>query len=320
MTALLERTRGRQGLRALSPAELRELQRLYRTATSDLSLARSRGQADLAAYLNQLVGQAHSVVYARRTERHWHLGRFFGVTVPQTCKRNWRCWVTAAAVLLATSVVGYVTTAQNPAWAEVLVSPALRAQIEPFIEKGEAAGHYFEDAASTLGGGGFASVLMTNNIRVALLCFALGIAWGLATLLVLAQNGLMLGAALGLGAYHGKVLLMLAVVAPHGVVELSAVVIAAAAGLRMGFALVDPGDLPRRDALVVAAREAVQMALGTVPMFVFAGLVEALVSPQSGGPLGDNSLRLLFGLAGGLLLYTWLLLGDLAWGRRRQRI
>lgn len=311
LTELLEKCDGRQGLKALSAAELRELQRLYRSASSDLSLARSQGRQQLAEYLNQLVGRAHGLVYARPPQRRVRLGEFFGVVVARTCKRNWPFWAVSLAILFVGSGIGFALTARNPAWAEVLVSRGLREMIEPFVQDDKAAGQYFESAADMLGGGGFSGVLMTNNIRVALLCFALGISFGLGTIYVLAQNSLMLGSALGLGAAHGKLLLVGSVVAPHGVVEISAVVLAGAAGLRLGYALVNPGDLLRRDALLLAARDAGQIALGTVPMFVYAGLVEGLVSPQSAGLLANDVIRLLVGFTGGLLLYCWLLAGDL---------
>lgn len=312
---LVEQAEGRAGLRGFAPEELRELQRLYRLASSDLSLARAKGQLELADYLNQLVGRAHGLVYARPPSRRPRLGHFFGVTLPRTCKRNGVYWLVSLGILVVGSAIGFTATAQNPAWAEVLVSPGLREKIEPFVQQDEAAGKYFGDPAKSLGGGGLSTVLMTNNIRVALLCFAFGITGGLLTLFVLAQNALMLGSALGLGAYHGKLLLIASVVAPHGVVEISAVVLAGAAGLRFGYALINPGDLLRRDALVLAAREAGQMALGTVPMFIFAGLVEGLVSPQATGVLANDPLRVLVGVSGGLLLYTWLLAGDLIFDR-----
>jgi hypothetical protein len=81
--------------------------------------------------------------------------------------------------------------------------------------------------------------------------------------------------------------------------------------------------LLRKDALVLAAREAGVMAMATVPMFVYAGLMEGLISPQSSGPLANDVIRILFGLAGGALLYAWLLAGDLVvtrWQSRRRPV
>lgn len=311
LTALLDKCET-QGLKSLEPQELRELARLYRSASSDLSLARARQRPDLAAYLNQLVGRAHAHVYSRPPQRKMRLGQFFGVTVPRTFKQCLPYWLFSVAILVIGSVIGYAATATNPAWAELLVSRGMRAAIEGFLNQQTTAGEYFQGTAGTLGAsGGLSGFLMINNIQVALMCFAFGISAGIGTFYVLARNALMLGSALGLGAYHGKLLLMAAVVAPHGVVELSAVVIAGAAGLRLGYALINPGDLLRRDALKIAARQAVQLALGTVPMFIFAGLVEGLISPLSVGPFRNEWARLAFGALSGMALFTWLFAGDI---------
>ncbi len=130
------------------------------------------------------------------------------------------------------------------------------------------------------------------------------------------MNGMMLGAFIGIGGSHGRLVDLLAVVAPHGVLELSAIFIAAGAGLMLAHALIDPGDRLRKDALKVAARRAVKMALGTVPMFVVAGLVEGLLSPQVGGPFGDNAFRLLLGFVIGAGMWLYLLAGDVIVARR----
>lgn len=311
LAALLDHVDSGGGLRSLTAAELREFSRLYRSASSDLSLARSRGRTDVADYLNQLLGRAHNRLYVRRSGRRSRPAEFFGSTIPATFKQCLPYWLFALGLLLLSMTVGWVATAHNPAWADSLAGEGMRGQMETFLKSGESPGQYFQSASESLGSGGLSGFLMTNNIQVALMCFAFGIAWGLGTVFVLVRNGLMLGAALGLGAYNGKLMLMVAVVAPHGVVELSAVVVASAAGLRLGYALINPGDYTRRDALVVAARQAGQLALGTIPMFIFAGLVEGIISPVSTGLLGEDYIRIIFGVFSGLALYLWLFGGDL---------
>lgn len=315
LTELLEKSDYEGGLRSLSPDELRELSRLYRVASSDLSLARARRREDLAQYLNQLVGRAHNRLYARRAGRKLQLLDFFGTTIPATFRDCLPYWLFALGILVAGGAIGYVATVQNSDWATVVGGAGLKEAMGTFLQSHKPAGEYFADTAKSLGHGGFSGFLMTNNIQVALLCFALGIGWGVGTAFVLARNALHLGAALGLGSHHGKLLLMLSIVAPHGVVEISAVVIAAAAGLRLGYALISPGDYLRRDALVVAARQAGQLALGTIPMFIFAGLVEGLLSPLSTGPFRSDEIRLAFGALSGVALYLWLFRG---WPRSRH--
>lgn len=310
LTELLHRAEVR-GLRTFSTDELREFSRLYRSASSDLSLARARERRDLASYLNQLVARTHAQIYSRPPRRRPAVLSFFVHTVPETFRTCFAFWLASLAILAVGGVIGYVATSTNPAWAEVFVGPGMRQALEGFIKQQTPPGQYFAPTAGVFGGGGFSTFLMTNNIQVALMCFAFGISAGVGTCYVLWRNALMLGAALGLGAFHSKLLLMAAVVAPHGVVEISAVVVAGGAGLRLGWALISPGDLLRRDALRIAGKQAGQMALGTIPMFVFAGLVEGLVSPIHTGPLASIPFRLWFGALSGVVLYAWLFSGFL---------
>jgi uncharacterized membrane protein SpoIIM required for sporulation len=310
LTELLLRAETR-GLREFTTGDLREFSRLYRAASSDLSLARARDRQDLALYLNQLVARTHAQIYSRPARRRPEVLRFFAHVVPRTFRDCFGSWLVSLAILLIGSAMGFVATSHDPVWSEIMVGPGLRGALESFLKSESQPGKYFAPTAGLFGGGGFSTLLMANNIQVALMCFAFGISAGVGTFYVLWRNALMLGAALGLGAFHGKLALMAAVVAPHGVVELSAVVVAGAAGLRLGWALIAPGDMLRRDALRAAGVQAGQLALGTIPMFVFAGLVEGLVSPVHTGPLGTIPFRLAFGAMSGLLLYLWLFSGFL---------
>jgi uncharacterized membrane protein SpoIIM required for sporulation len=304
-----------QGLRAFTTDELREFSRLYRSTTSDLSLARARNRQELALYLNQLVARTHAQIYSRPPRRKPELLAFFARTVPETFRDCFGFWLASLAVLLVGCALGYAATSRDPAWSEVFVGRGMRDALEGFLKKNTVPGQYFADTQGLFGGGGFSSLLMVNNIQVALMCFAFGISAGAGTLYVAWRNALMLGAALGLGAFHQKLVLMTAVVAPHGVVEISAIIVSAAAGFRLGWALISPGDRLRRDALREAGKQAGVLALGTIPMFVFAGLVEGLVSPIHTGPLAAIPFRLGFGLFSGVVLYGWLFSGFL---RRRD--
>ena len=108
----------------------------------------------------------------------------------------------------------------------------------------------------------------------------------------------------------GRLTDLVAVVTPHGVVELSAIFIAGGAGLMLGHAIIDPGDRLRRDAIVHASREAVKLAVGTVPMFVCAGLIEGLISPQYEGLFASNAARIAFGWLMGGAWFLYLFAGD----------
>jgi uncharacterized membrane protein SpoIIM required for sporulation len=124
----------------------------------------------------------------------------------------------------------------------------------------------------------FSTFLIVNNTQVAILAFAAGIFFGIGTLVILGYNGMVLGAVGGVLVANGETAFFIELVAAHGVLELSAIVVGAAAGLRMGWALVDPGLRSRSDALRDAAQAAIRMVVGTVPWFIVAGIIEAFVS------------------------------------------
>jgi len=311
----------KRGLASLTADQLQELGTLYREAASHLARARTEGQPPhVLNYLNDLVGRAHGWVYTGTPRPPLRPLYFFGVHVPSTFRRH-AVYVGAAvaiSVLFAALSFGLVLSDQR--WAMVMMpSPQLAQAVEDFVASNEPAGKYFAETASTIGSVNFAAFLMIHNIHVALMAFALGITFGLGTFYVLATNGLMLGAFLGLGAAHGRLLDLLAVVAPHGVLELSAVFIAGGAGLMLARAIVDPGDMFRADALKLAAFRAVKLAVGTVPMFVVAGLLEGLVSPQASGVFADNAFRILLGCVIGTGMWLYLLAGDLVFTRRPGR-
>ena len=123
------------------------------------------------------------------------------------------------------------------------------------------------------------SAIMTNNISVGFTTFALGITAGLGTIYMMAFNGLLIGV-IGMACWlSGMSLQLWSFVAPHGVLELPAIFIAGGAGLRIAQGLLFPSTLPRRESLSRAGTEAVQLLLGTVPILIIAGLIEAFVSP-----------------------------------------
>ena len=128
--------------------------------------------------------------------------------------------------------------------------------------------------------------------------------------MVLILHGWMLGVFFGVGAHCGRLADVMAVVIPHGAIEIPAYLIAAGAGLMMGHALINPGDRFRGDAFRIAAVKAVKLALGTVPIFVVAALIEGLLSPQRIGPLALNEARFLLGALAFAALALYLGYGD----------
>jgi hypothetical protein len=130
---------------------------------------------------------------------------------------------------------------------------------------------------------------------------------------------MMVGSVIAVGAAHHKTALVCAIMAPHGVIELSAIMISGGAGLVLGYAVINPGNVTRRDAIVLAAQDAVKLMLGVVPMFLVAGLIEGTISPVGKGLFRTDLSRLVFGAATGILLATYLAAGDRIFARLSRR-
>jgi uncharacterized membrane protein SpoIIM required for sporulation len=260
-----------QGLKALSRSDLQELSLLYRQTAADLAAIREdRSSVNFARYLNQLLARAHNIIYSGQGSNAKSILYFFRDTYPRIFRKNVNYFVLSLVIFLISGAVGAVLTYQDPDFKTKIVGPEMVAT----IEKHQMWTHSIvgiKPAAS--------SAIMTNNIGVGFMTFALGITGGLGTVYMMIFNGLLIGV-IGMACHmSGMSLLLWSFVAPHGVLELPAIFIAGAAGFRIAQGLLFPGVLPRRDSLARAGSEAVQLLLGTVPILVIAGLIEAFVSP-----------------------------------------
>jgi uncharacterized membrane protein SpoIIM required for sporulation len=249
---------------------------LYRSCAADLALARRRWAGDpVVVRLESLVAQGRQLVYGAKDRRFSPLGFF--------TKRYWRLvrerpapLIIAAVLLFGPGLLAGQWAISDPGAAVAVVPGEFTGIGEPRSE-GEDLGFSGGEQAA------FSSVIFTNNIRVGFLAFAGGILAGLGTGLVLAFNGVVIGAISGLAIGSGNGDLFFELVAPHGVLELSCIIVTAAAGMRMGWALVDPGRRRRGTALIEEGRNAVEIVVGTIPWFVVAGLVEGFATPKGLG-------------------------------------
>lgn len=292
------------GVHRLTAEDVNALGRLYRAATSDLALAqRDFPNHRVTAYLNQLVARAHAVVYRGEPLALRRLLRFATAGFPRAYRQTLPFTLLAAALFILPALVAGLGTALQPEAARWML-PAGFQELIPDIEQQE----LWTDIP--IHERPFASsFVMRNNIQVAFLAFGGGVLAGLVTVWVMVLNGLVIGGITGLTSHYGVGFELWTFVVGHGVIELSTIFIAGGSGLMLGWAVIHPGLRSRRDALIVAARRAVRLVLGCVPLLVIAGLIEGFVSPAESIPW---PVKWGVGLGSGLVLYGYLLLA----GRR----
>jgi uncharacterized membrane protein SpoIIM required for sporulation len=279
----------------LGAAGVLELGGLYRAAAADLATARRLFPGDpLTRRLEALVVRARQVVYADVGRRR-SPGAFFARDYWRLVSERRTALVIAAALFLGATVAALVWGILDPDAAAGVVPGAFIDGADP--PRGDR-------GLSTAQSAAFSSQIFTNNIQVTFLAFAAGLLFAVGGAVLLIYNGVIFGSVLGVAAANGNLDQILRLVVAHGVLELSCIVVAGAAGLRMGWALVDPGPLTRRAALATQARPAMAVVLGTAPWLVVAGLTEGYVSPAGWGGAGPYVVG--FGLGGaywGLLLW-----------------
>ncbi len=294
----------RRGLRALGEPGVREFVQEYRELTADLARLRTAtagGESRELFYLNRLVSGAHNLLYRRRAIAPGAAVRFLFVDVPREIRRSSRVIALAALLLFVPMAVTGVAVVREPESAVAFLPPAMLDRAEDGVRAARVGDGYVD--VPEIYRPTMASGIIANNIQVAFLAFASGITAGVLTCVVLVSNGFSIGAVLGLYFSKGIGGLIVAFIAPHGVLELTAICIAGGAGLLVGAAFLIPGDRPRRRALIENGRRAIVLVAGATLLLLAAGVIEGFVSPIPWWPL---DLKLAVSAATAALLYLYL--------------
>ncbi len=263
-----------RSVRALDDEDLRALPVLYRGALSSLSVARETSlDLELVTYLEGLCARAYFFVYGVRTPLRSRIGAFFARDLPLAMRSLWRETLVTLLLTLIGALVGYLLVISDPSWYDSFVAPEL-AQGRDFSASTE----YLRGALYDGGGDNplsvFAAFLFTHNAQISLLCFALGFAFGVPTIMLLIMNATMLGAIVALYGTRDLGFELGGWLFIHGTTEIFAIILAAAAGLRIGWSVVFPGDRTRLAAAAASGRTAAIAMAGVVLMLFCAGLLE----------------------------------------------
>nr|WP_216645557.1 stage II sporulation protein M [Isoptericola halotolerans] len=253
--------------RRLDGAEADELVRLYQAVATHLSTVRSAAPDPvLVTRLSELLSRSRTRIAGAHEPAWSEVVRYATVTVPAALYRIrwWTFWVTAGFLLVA--VVAGVRVATDPEALAALGTPSWQ---EQYVD--EAFASYYDPGTS------FAAMVWTNNAWIALQMIAFGVtgAW---PVYVLLQNAVSIGAIGGMMAAHGELTLFLQLITPHGLLELTSIFVAGAAGLRLFWAWVDPGPRPRSTALAAEGRALITVGVGLVGALALSGVVEGFVT------------------------------------------
>jgi uncharacterized membrane protein SpoIIM required for sporulation len=303
LAEIIRRVSKPNGLRSLSGSELADLGKLYRRVTSDLAYVKANFVSeDIIIYLNDLAGRAHGLLYTDApTGGIRSVVSFLLTGFPILFREKKRFIAISAAIMIVSAIFAAVVVIQNPATADRFIPHQFRDSSKRYeTPRGSSppSEHQFNNQTPAT----LSSFLMANNIRVSLLAFAGGITFGILTVYLLISNGMVLGAFLIRPySFLRDPIDIIAFIFPHGVIELTAIVISAAAGLILGWSLVAPGNLSRWDSLKKASRDALPLMGGVVAMLVIAGCIESCVARTN----IDRSIKLGFAIfsAIGLILY-----------------
>ncbi len=258
--------------RSLTGAEVDELVELYQRVSTHLSMVRSASTDSLLiGRLSSLVARARSAVTGAHAPRSGTFVRFWTVSFPVVAYRTWRWWLATALAFFAVVVVIALWVAGNPEVQSAIGTPS---DIDELVNH-DVESYYSEHPAAA-----FALQVWVNNSWVAAQCIALSVVLGLPIPLILFNNAANLGVIGGLMFQAGKGGVLLGLLAPHGLLELTAVFLAGATGMRLGWSVISPGDRPRGQVLAEQGRAVVSVAVGLVGVLLVSGLIEALVTPS----------------------------------------
>ena len=288
-------TRVQRGVRRMEPDEVDELVDLYQIASGHLAHARATyDDPALDARLTSVVAAANAGLYGTRSSATRAVRQFLTVSFPGAVWRmRWFVLASALLFLIPAFAVG-TWIARSDAALEASAPDDVR---EAYLAED------FEDYYSSQPASQFATSVTVNNIRVSIMAFAVGIAGGIGTVYLMVFNGLNVGFAGGLFHAAGEPGKFWGLILPHGLLELTAVIVAGAAGLRLGWTLIDPGDRRRGVALAEEGRRAIPVVIGLFIAFITAGLIEGFITGSS----LPTALRVGIGAGVWLLFVLWVL-------------
>lgn len=286
--------RARRGATRLTDVEADELVVRYLAASADLATAQARlRDPALIALLSSYVADANGVIYRPRARPGATLSDFFRVRVPGAIWSSRRPIAVVAVLFFALAIASGVWVANDSKARDALIDP----ETQELVAAVQFEQYYSSDAAQN-----FASQVTVNNIQVAFMAYITGAVAALPTLIVLGTNAVNIGIAGGVMHANGAGAKFWGLITPHGLLEISAILVAGGLGAHLGWSLVAAGDAPRRTTFSRVALRSVDGIVGLALAFVAAGLIEGFVT-GSGLP---TAVRIAIGVVAEMTAITYI--------------
>lgn len=250
-----------------------QFNQLYQKAAQHLSYSQTYfPDEEVTDYLNGLVAKSHNLLYKNQISSMRQIQTFFSTTFIGLLLEQWKAVTVAMILFVVGMLAAFLSVLSDPLNVYSVLPEQIAQSVSP-----EQLGANHESINHSM----MSASIMTNNIQVAFLAFAGGITFGILTVYIMVYNGIIIGALAGLFWHYGQSYAFWAYIVPHGVIELTAIFIAGGAGLLMGYKLFVPGPYSRGYQLKRQAKRSVQLLLGTIPLFVIAGVIEGFITPAS---------------------------------------
>ncbi|MBF9238173.1 stage II sporulation protein M [Hymenobacter sp. BT683] len=264
------------------PAGADELAARFVALTDDLAFAQTfYPNSPTTAYLNSLTGKLHQRLYANKPVSRGRFVQFWARELPLVVARHHRTLAITALLFAVFTFLGALSAAYDDSFVRVILGDSYVNQTIENIRKGDPMAVYKQEGETLMFLG-----ITANNIYVALNIFVQGVTLGVGTIVQLFRTGLMLGSFQYFFHQYHVLRASLLTIWIHGTLEISAVIVAGAAGLVMARGLLFPGTYGRGEAFRQSARDGLKMAVGLVPIFIVAGFLEGFVTRHTEMPLG----------------------------------
>ncbi len=258
------------------------LEQLFTKVSSDLSYARTfYPNRTIRIYLNSLTQRVLDLIQSRKHKFSWSLiTKFYRQELPAELWRSRKALLMSLVIFIVAATIGAISTASNPDFPRVILGDAYVNMTETNINDGDPMKVYKDMEQSEM----FFAITL-NNIQVSFLTFIMGLFGSVGTLIILLRNGIMLGAFQFFFYQKGLFMTSFLTIWIHGTIEISAIIIAGAAGLILGDGLLNPKTYGRSLSLQVAAKRSIRILISTIPLFVIAGFLESFVTRLTGAPV-----------------------------------